>query len=99
MATGGEEFDATRAVKAELDARRPVEALVEASRDADLLIVGSRGLRGMASLGSVAERVAHKAECPVLIVRFRYASRPAPRAGSRRVLPVKWLSGSARGTA
>jgi nucleotide-binding universal stress UspA family protein len=71
MATDGEQFDATTAVNAELDARRPVEALVDASRDADLLIVGSRGLRGLASLGSVAERVAHKAECPVLIVRFR----------------------------
>ena len=71
MATGGEDFDATRAVEAELDERHPVEALVEASRDADLLIVGSRGLRGIASLGSVAERVAHKAECPMLIVRFR----------------------------
>jgi nucleotide-binding universal stress UspA family protein len=71
MATGGEEFDARRVVKGELDARRPVEALVDASRDADLLIVGSRGLRGIASLGSVAERVAHRAECPVLIVRFR----------------------------
>ena len=71
MATSGEQFDATRAVDAEVDARRPVEALIDASRDADLLIVGSRGLRGMASLGSVAERVAHKAECPVLIVRFR----------------------------
>jgi nucleotide-binding universal stress UspA family protein len=71
MATGGQESDATRAVRAEVDARRPVDALVDASRDADLLIVGSRGLRGIASLGSVAERVAHKAECPVLIVRFR----------------------------
>jgi nucleotide-binding universal stress UspA family protein len=71
MATGGEQFHATRAVEAELDAKRPVEALVNASRNADLLIVGSRGLRGMAALGSVAERVAHKAECPVLIVRFR----------------------------
>jgi nucleotide-binding universal stress UspA family protein len=71
MATGGEQFDATRAVEAELDAKRPVDALVNASRNADLLIVGSRGLRGMAALGSVAERVADKAECPVLIVRFR----------------------------
>jgi nucleotide-binding universal stress UspA family protein len=71
MATGGEEFDATRVVKAELDARRPVDALVDASRDADLLIVGSRGLRGIASVGSVAERLAQKAECPVLIVGFR----------------------------
>jgi nucleotide-binding universal stress UspA family protein len=70
MATGGgDDVDQTKAVKAELDARAPVDALVAASHDADLVIVGSRGLRGLASLGSVAERVAHGAECPVLIVR------------------------------
>jgi nucleotide-binding universal stress UspA family protein len=69
MATGGEGVDQTKAVKAELDARPPVDALVAASHEADLVIVGSRGLRGLASLGSVAERVAHRAECPVLIVR------------------------------
>jgi nucleotide-binding universal stress UspA family protein len=69
MATGGEHFYADRMVRAELDARRPVEVLVDASRDADLLVVGSRGLRGLASLGSVAERVAHRAACAVLIVR------------------------------
>jgi nucleotide-binding universal stress UspA family protein len=72
MATGGgEQLDQTNAVKAELDARAPVDALVDASREAELVIVGSRGLRGLASLGSVAERVAHRAECPVLIVRAR----------------------------
>jgi nucleotide-binding universal stress UspA family protein len=70
-ATGGEQFDPSRPLRAELDAREPVPALVDASRDADLLIVGSRGLRGLAALGSVAERVAHRAASPVLIVRFR----------------------------
>lgn len=47
----------------------PVDALVDASREADLLIVGSRGLHGLAALGSVSERVAHRAECSVLVVR------------------------------
>jgi nucleotide-binding universal stress UspA family protein len=47
------------------------QAVVDASRDADLLIVGRGGLRGTASLGSVAERVAHEAVCPVLVVRLR----------------------------
>jgi nucleotide-binding universal stress UspA family protein len=70
-ATRGEQFDPSRPVRAELDAREPVPALGDASRDADLLIVGSRGLRGLAALGSVAERVAHRAACPVLIVRVR----------------------------
>ena len=47
----------------------PVPALVDASQNADLLIVGTRGLRGIRSLGSVSERVAHQAVCSVLVVR------------------------------
>ena len=47
----------------------PVEALVAASVDVDLLVVGSRGLRGVRALGSVSERVAHRARCSTLIVR------------------------------
>jgi nucleotide-binding universal stress UspA family protein len=47
----------------------PVEALVEASTNADLLVVGSRGLHGFKALGSVSERVAHQAQCSVLVVR------------------------------
>jgi nucleotide-binding universal stress UspA family protein len=53
----------------EFDERPPVGALVAASEDADLVIVGSRGLRGVRTLGSVSERVAHSAACSVLIVR------------------------------
>jgi nucleotide-binding universal stress UspA family protein len=48
---------------------QPVGALVAAAADADLLVVGSRGLHGLKALGSVAERVAHRAGCSVLIVR------------------------------
>jgi nucleotide-binding universal stress UspA family protein len=47
----------------------PVEALAASAADADLLVVGSRGLHGLKSLGSVSERVAHEARCSVLIVR------------------------------
>ena len=47
----------------------PVRALVEASSCADLLVVGSRGLHGPRALGSVSERVAHKATCSVLVTR------------------------------
>ncbi|WP_217913478.1 universal stress protein [Miltoncostaea marina] len=50
---------------------RPVEALVDAARTADLLVVGSRGLRGATALGSVSERVAHRAPSSVLVVRAR----------------------------
>jgi nucleotide-binding universal stress UspA family protein len=47
----------------------PVPVLTAASADADLLVVGSRGLRGVRALGSVSERVAHRAACSTLIVR------------------------------
>lgn len=47
----------------------PVGTLVEAAAEADLLVVGSRGLTGIRSLGSVSERVAHQAPCSTLVVR------------------------------
>lgn len=56
----------------------PVTALVVAAAEVDLLVVGSRGLHGVKSLGSVSERVAHRARSSVLIVR-----EPAWQEGSR----------------
>jgi nucleotide-binding universal stress UspA family protein len=47
----------------------PVGCLVDAASSADLLVVGSRGLHGLRSFGSVSERVAHKARSSVLVVR------------------------------
>lgn len=49
------------------DPDSPVDALTRI--DTDLLVVGSRGLQGLRSLGSVSERVAHDARCSVLVVR------------------------------
>lgn len=71
-ATGGKRIDADELGKlgeVELDERRPVDALVAASEASDLVVVGCRGLHGLASLGSVSERVAHRAVSPVLVVR------------------------------
>lgn len=51
------------------DPRGAVDALVDASASAGLLIVGSRHLSGVSALLSVSERVAHRAGCPVLVVR------------------------------
>jgi nucleotide-binding universal stress UspA family protein len=48
---------------------RPMDMLSVASEGADLLVVGSRGLRGLRSLGSVSERIGHEAKCSVLVVR------------------------------
>ena len=59
----------SRAPFAEVVDERPVDALVAAAADAELLVVGSRGLHGLRALGSVSERVAHRAGCSVLVVR------------------------------
>lgn len=48
---------------------QPVAVLTAASADSDLLVLGSRGMHGFKSLGSVSERVAHRARCSTLIVR------------------------------
>jgi len=57
------------------DHRSPVDALVAASEEADLVVVGSRGLHGLAAIGSVSERVAHEAKSSVLVVRSGPAER------------------------
>ncbi len=58
-------------------------ALLRASEGADLLVVGSRGLTGVrgALLGSVSSECAHRARCPVVIVR---APHPDGESSSRR---------------
>jgi nucleotide-binding universal stress UspA family protein len=70
---GGKNFDVAAvqeiATGVLLEGRRPVDLLVRAARDSDLLVVGSRGLHGVRALGSVSERVAHRARCSVLVVR------------------------------
>jgi nucleotide-binding universal stress UspA family protein len=65
------DLDAARALAPELEERdeRVLDLLHTISEEADLLVVGSRGLRGIRALGSVSERVAHEALCPVLVVR------------------------------
>jgi nucleotide-binding universal stress UspA family protein len=71
VALGGKDVDVERAHRfgaVAVDAH-PIDALVEAAADADLLVVGSRGLHGLKSLGSVSERVAHNASSSVLVVR------------------------------
>ncbi len=76
VAVKGQDVDveAARAALPEVEvdrARDPVAALTEAARDVDLLVLGNRGLHGIRALGSVSERVAHRAACSVLVVRAR----------------------------
>lgn len=54
-----------------LVAGTPDAALLAASADADLLVVGSHGHGVVAGvlLGSVTQRVLHRARCPVVVVR------------------------------
>lgn len=67
---GGKAFDLDRLdPAARLDLRPPVDALTDAALEADLVVVGSRGLHGILSLGSVSARVAARADCSVLVVR------------------------------
>jgi nucleotide-binding universal stress UspA family protein len=72
-ATGGNGVDLTAAASATPlhleDPRTPVDALADLAAEADLLVVGSRGLHGLRALGSVSERLAHRAPCSVLVVR------------------------------
>jgi nucleotide-binding universal stress UspA family protein len=63
--------DAALQVAPELEEHegRALGVLTTASETADLVMVGSRGLQGLKSLGSVSERLAHQAGCSVLVVR------------------------------
>jgi nucleotide-binding universal stress UspA family protein len=63
------ELDVLAAAIVERQQGSAVEVLLDASAESDLLVVGSRGLHGLHALGSVSERVGHRALCSVLVVR------------------------------
>jgi nucleotide-binding universal stress UspA family protein len=48
---------------------RAHEAIAKVGEGVDLIVMGARGLKGAKALGSVSERVAHKAASSVLVVR------------------------------
>jgi nucleotide-binding universal stress UspA family protein len=74
VASHGKAVDVAAISKAHSDVEsveaKPIDALVSASETSDLVVLGSRGLHGMRALGSVSERVAHKARSSVLVVRL-----------------------------
>jgi nucleotide-binding universal stress UspA family protein len=70
---------------ARLVAGDPETEIVRASADCDLLVMGTHGRRGPARwlLGSIAEHVLRRADCPVLTIRAprdarTHAASPAP---------------------
>ena len=65
------DLDRVRRLAPQVDAldKKPLEALIEAAAEVDLLVVGRRGLHGLGALGSVSERVAHRATSSVLVVQ------------------------------
>ncbi len=72
VARGAVSHRATMRVPAlEWSEQPPVDALLAASAHADLLVTGSRGLHGVSALGSISERVAHRARCSVLVLRHQ----------------------------
>lgn len=68
-----EKYGSGLQAKTEMRFGHPVEAIVLAAQKmkADVIVIGTHGRTGMkhALLGSVAERVARQAPCPVLIIR------------------------------
>lgn len=60
-------------VSAKLFVGRPADKIVETAKEGnfDIIVMGSRGLGGVKEflLGSVSDRVADEAACPVLIVK------------------------------
>ena len=48
----------------------PVQMIIETAkaRGSSLIVCGRRGLRGIKALGSVSERVVHRAGCSVLLI-------------------------------
>lgn len=66
----------------DVDEREPVEALVDAAGRCDLLVLGARGLRGVRALGSVSERVAHRAPSSVSVLVVRRTCEAAQPCGA-----------------
>ncbi|MGI9659572.1 MAG: universal stress protein [Gaiellaceae bacterium] len=70
---GDPDLDAVRQVAGPVEILdgKPLQELVRISHEVDLLVVGASGRAGLRALGSVSERLAHKASCSVLVVPQR----------------------------
>lgn len=89
----------TRRVECDL----PVRALIEAGESADLLVLGARGIGGFEGLllGSVSERVAQLAGCPVAVIRDQAPVRDGRvvvgiDGSARSLTAMRWAAAEAR---
>ncbi|OLT01282.1 hypothetical protein BJF90_32525 [Pseudonocardia sp. CNS-004] len=67
----------------------PTQQLLEHSTTADMLVLGNHGRGGVvgALLGSVAQRCAHHARCPVVLVPGEPVRDGTPERGTREFRP------------
>lgn len=67
---------------------RPGRVLADLSADAALVVVGARGQGGFGGmrLGSVAQQVAHRAVCPVVVVHRTWRRGPVNELGVGKVV-------------
>ncbi|MFO8051735.1 MAG: universal stress protein [Thermoplasmatota archaeon] len=65
--------DESLEIETKIEHGRPSRKIIEMSRDHDLIIMGARGQNPITSLviGSVSEKVAGKACCPVMLIGER----------------------------
>jgi nucleotide-binding universal stress UspA family protein len=76
-AIGKAQASAGGAIEGVIRYGHPAQVLIEESRQADLLVVGRKGRGGFVGmlLGSVSQHCVNAAECPVVVIRSRVASR------------------------
>jgi nucleotide-binding universal stress UspA family protein len=67
------------------------ERIGEAARagQASLVVIGRRGVSGLRALGSVSERVVHRAPCSVLVVPSDRSTIPMPEATEKQKVEGK----------
>ena len=99
-----EDFIGTRAgkvdgasveVRGRIDSGDPTKIIVNLSSNYDLIVMGTHGRKGLSHvlLGSVAEKVVRRANCPVMTIRGG-AARKTPPQRPRYLVPIDFSDAS-----